>query len=98
MDWYRITFTKDEVAEGQQQVVQAQISQCIVSAGAPPEAALFRTPGGAIPTTYYLSPRATELAASVVSQRGGEPCEQPCPGNLLLLVGVHNATGRLFGK
>ena len=96
MDWYKISFSRDDLLQGRLEAVKEAVKQQLLSAGFPSKAALFQTQSTPLGVELYFSPEAAALVEPVITQWRGISCRQPDPAELLLVMGAHDARDRLF--
>src|SRR5688572_7794101 len=101
MQWMKVNLSQDDVASGKIMQIQEAFAAIFISAGGPPEAAMFGrsrvdaallgdgfdadADGDNGYQTLYFSPAAAQLAQKLIFQYGGILCDQP--GRSALLVG-----------
>jgi hypothetical protein len=91
MPWYRVTFSKPDLAARQSEILQDDFRVLIVAAGAPLNAAMFDHKDG---VSFYFSPEGVRLALPLIERYGGVPCSAPAEEDVRLFAG--DANNRVF--
>ena len=75
-DWYRLTFTADDVSAAKHLETVGHFEKFFLAAGSPEDATLFRSlePGQ---TIYYFSPGAARIAMKLITHLSAVPCAAP---------------------
>jgi hypothetical protein len=89
MEWYKVTLKySDSVIGGKAWNLQDTFGKIFLLRGSPKDAALFTNHDEDFEDCfYYFSPAATRIAADLIQQYGGVPCEAPQREKAILLVG-----------
>lgn len=92
MAWYSIDMPEDSVTDGGYHRFCRHFQKAFISAGAPPELALFACRNGTSSgRRLYLTPSSPGYVPDLVQSYGAEPCEMPEPGAVTLVYGVPGA-------
>lgn len=96
MAWYSIDMPEDSVVDGVYHRFCRRFQKAFISAGAPPELALFacrnRTSTG---RRLYLTPSSPGYLPDLIQSYGAEPCDVPQAGAVTLVYGVPGAKSML---
>lgn len=97
MDWYKIVFTDDHIAEGFMIKVQQQFSRLHADLQRPVDLALFYK-GESLDLihTFYLPPAAKHYCPDLLKTFDAKPTSKPSRANLKLLSGRSDAMTYFF--
>ncbi len=90
-DWYRLTFSADDISAAKHLEMEAHFERFFLAAGSPEDATLFRglQPGQ---MNYYFSPGAARIATKLITHLSAVQCPAP-PMSAVTFVAGHQ-TGR----
>ena len=91
MKWYKITLSAEEVVSGKKEAIRMQFDVFLKKAGNPKDAVLFVRGLGKEEVEVFISPKAAELATTLVKEYSAIECERPAKDNLYLLLGSPQA-------
>jgi hypothetical protein len=85
-DWYRLTFSADDLAAARHLEMVGHFERFFLAAGSPEDATLFRglEPGQ---TVYYFSPGAARIARKLISHLSAVPCPAPPMSAIAFIAG-----------
>jgi hypothetical protein len=85
-DWYRLTFSADEIAGARHLEMEGHFEKFFQAAGAPEDATLFKSlePG---PTTYYLTPGAARISMKMITHLAAAKCPAPSMSAVAFVAG-----------
>ena len=85
-DWYRITFSADDIAAAKDLEMEGHFERFFLAAGRPEDATLFR---GLDPdqTNYYFSPGAARIAMRLLNHLSAVPCPAPPMSSIAFVAG-----------
>jgi hypothetical protein len=85
-DWYRLTFSADDIAAAKHQEMEGHFERFFLAAGSPEDATLFRglEPGQ---TIYYFSPGAARIAVKLIAHLSAVPCPAPPMSAVVFIAG-----------
>lgn len=88
-DWYRLTFTPDDISAAKPLEMEGHFERFFQTAGSPEDATLFKSldPGQAI---YYFSPGAARIAMKIITHLSAVQCPAP-PMSAVTFVAGHQA-------
>ena len=88
-DWYRLTFSSDDISAAKHLEMEGHFERFFLAAGSPEDATLFRgvEPGQRI---YYFSPGAARIAMKLITHLSAVPCPAP-PMSAVEFVAGHQA-------
>ena len=87
-DWYRLTFSADDVVAAKHLEMQGHFERFFLAAGSPEDATLFRglEPGQ---TIYYFSPGAAGIAMKLITHLSAVQCPAPSMSAVAFIAGHH---------
>lgn len=85
-DWYRITFTADDVSAAKPLEMEGHFERFFLAAGSPEDATLF-SGLEAGQTTYYFSPGAARIAMKLVTHLSAVQCPAPSMSAVKFVAG-----------
>jgi hypothetical protein len=89
MNWYKVSFTEEDVVAGRVQQLASQMNAAVTALGDPQTDALLvdsvGRKGGA--DEVFFSPDAAKLAPALIAEYEAVPCTAPRPNEVGLLVG-----------
>jgi hypothetical protein len=85
-DWYRLTFSADDIAAAKHLEMEGHFERFFLAAGSPEDATLFRglEPGQ---TIYYFSPGAARIAMKLITHLSAVQCPAPPMSAVALIAG-----------
>ena len=86
MPWYKVPMSWDDIAANKHTALQDAFTALFMAAGAPKDAAMF-TSADIRKNVDYFSPRAVEIAKTLIVRSGGVECPAPTRSAVDLLVG-----------
>lgn len=88
-DWYRLTFSADDISAAKPLEMEGHFERFYLAAGSPEDATLFRgiDPGQ---TIYYFSPGAARIAMKLITHLSAAQCPAP-PMSAVEFVAGHRA-------
>lgn len=88
-DWYRVTFTADDILAAKHLEMEGHFEKFFLAAGSPKDATLFKSlePGQ---TIYYFSPEAARIAMKLISHLSAVQCPAP-PMSAVTFIAGHQA-------
>jgi len=87
-DWYRLTFSADDVAAAKHLEMEGHFERFFLAAGSPEDATLFRGLKSG-QTIYYLSPGAARIAMKLITHLSAVQCPAPSMSAVALIAGHH---------
>ena len=93
MEWYKVTIKLEDAGVGGKAYhLQDAFFKIFMASGSPKDAAMFTNHDEGFDDYfddyfYYFSPAATRIAANLIQQYGGVPCQAPRREQTTLLVG-----------
>jgi hypothetical protein len=86
-DWYRLTFSADDIAAAKHLEMQGHFEKYFLAAGSPQDATLFKglEPGQ---MTYYFPPGAARIAMKLITHLSAVQCPAP-PMTAVTFVAGH---------
>ena len=86
-DWYRITFSTDDISAAKHLEMEGHFERFFLAADSPEDATLFRglEPGQ---TNYYFSPGAARVAMKLIKHLSAVQCPAP-PMSAVTFVAGH---------
>lgn len=92
MAWYSIDMPESSVSDGVYHRLCREFQKAFISAGAPPELALFACRNSRPHRRrLYLSPLAASYVAELLQVYAAKPCRVPDADSVTLVYGVPNA-------
>ncbi|HLK64113.1 MAG TPA: hypothetical protein VKU19_11775 [Bryobacteraceae bacterium] len=88
-DWYRLTFSADDIAAAKHLEMKGHFERFFLAAGSPEDATLFRGIGPG-ETNYYFSPGAARISAKLITHLSAVQCPAP-PMSAVAFVAGHQA-------
>ena len=75
-DWYRLTFSADDISAAKHLEMEGHFERFFLAAGSPEDATLFKglEPGE---MNYYFSPGAARIAMKLITHLSPVPCPAP---------------------
>jgi len=98
MSWYKISLTKDQVANHQGNRLIDEFQEIYSEEDAPEEMALFSGNDLTEGRTYYFSPGAVKYVLIILSFYTGSKCDAPLYEEVSLELGTGDAKDRLLSK
>ena len=92
MNWYRLTVSSAEKAEGKVLQCRDAFEKAFAAARGPRGMAVFYREGGEGGGDLFFTPDCGKYAADLLEEWGCTPCERPSLVGLQLLVGHHEIT------
>ena len=88
-DWYRVTFSADDISAAKHLEMEGHFERFFLAAGSPEDATLYRglEPGQ---TIYYFSPGAAKIAMKLITHLSAVQCPAP-PMSAVESVAGHQA-------
>ena len=85
-DWYRLTFSADDIAAAKHLEMEGHFERFFLAAGSPEDATLFRglEPGQ---TIYYFSPGAARIAMKLITHLSAVQCPAPPMSAVAFIAG-----------
>lgn len=96
MNWYRISLSQAQVADGLLQRQRDDFYLAFKAAGAPRMMALFQKAGQEDGLELFFTPECGVHAAALLAEWQAVPCDPPSMAGLELLVGFNEITYYLF--
>ena len=88
-DWYRLTFSADDIAAAKHLEVEGHFERFFLAAGSPEDATLYRGLESA-QTIYYFSPAAAGIAMKLITHLSAVQCPAP-PISAIAFIAGHQA-------
>jgi hypothetical protein len=85
-DWYRITFSADDLAAAKHQEMEGHFERFFQAAGSPEDATLFKGVETGQPI-FYFTPGAARIAAKLIAHLSAVPCPAPAMSTVVFLAG-----------
>ena len=88
-DWYRLTFSADDISAAKDMELEGHFERFFLAAGLPEDATLFKglEPGR---TIYYFSPGAARIAMKLITHLSAVHCPAP-PMSAVAFIAGHQA-------
>ena len=86
MGWKRVTFSADDMTAGKASKLEHEFKVRKSEHGDPPGAVMYDTDRSSRGVNCYFTPKAVEIAFTLLEQWGAEDCEEPNVGQLNALV------------
>ena len=85
-DWYRLTFSADDMSAAQNLVLEGHFEKFFLAAGSPEDATLYKSlePGQ---TTYYFSPGAARIAMKLITHIAAVQSPAPAMSEVVFVAG-----------
>jgi hypothetical protein len=85
-DWYRLTFSADEISAAKHLETEGHFEKFFLAAGSPEDATLFKSfePGQMI---YYFSPGAARIAMKLITHLSAVQCPAPPMSAVVFVAG-----------
>ena len=88
-DWYRLTFSADDISAAKHLEMEGHFEKFFLAAGSPEDATLFKgLEAGQM--TYYFSPGGARIAMKLITHLSAVPCPAP-PMSAVAFVAGHQA-------
>ena len=85
-DWYRLTFSADDIAAAKHMEMEGHFERFFVAAGSPEDATLFKgIESGQL--NYYFSPGAARIAMKLITHLSAVECPAPPISGVVFVAG-----------
>ncbi|MDH3690035.1 MAG: hypothetical protein OEU36_11220 [Gammaproteobacteria bacterium] len=99
MPWYKVTMTAAQVTNQEHVALQSKFTRVFMASNAPQEAALYSARlADQNGLDIYFSPKAADIAASLITFYGGHECTLPSDKKPNFLMGHNDARHRLLSE
>lgn len=84
MGWKQVTLSDDDIIGEKHRAMQDDFTKAFIAAASPPDAGLFIDKETDV---YYFSPKAVQIAGTLITRFGGRDCPAPLSTAVDTLVG-----------
>ncbi|HIE64230.1 MAG: hypothetical protein ABGX83_01860 [Nitrospira sp.] len=98
MKWYKVSLTKDQLANNQANKLVGEFQEIYSEEEEPEEMALFSWNDDTEGRTYYFSPGAVKYVLIILSFYSGSKCDAPSFEEVTLTLGARDAKERLLSR